>query len=306
MAIRNDNLGGTDWIEADTTLDGGINAVATTITVDDTTAFPSSGVLIINAEIMSYTGKTATTFTGVIRGIIGTTAAAHNDNDAVVFSEIVSSKDLNDTFNGIHDFAISNTVWWMNSNFYDVYDDFSSYTVGNAIVDATKYDTSTTGSGGTRVFDCQTNNSPGGSAQNARFRHAGGASGSPTTYLLKIINLSQNVHKHMKIRLILSHAAFSTITNTIAVSFNKGTNYDTLLTTTSGSFLSGIDVSTHIHMIAKSSNEYDCYVGSRLYRSVTDSSPEIWLRTTNSGTNEGSNVMEVRLNDIFENKYEVS
>jgi hypothetical protein len=48
---------------------------ATTITVDSTTAFPSTGILVITApgntaqaiEYVSYTGKTATTFTGVTR-----------------------------------------------------------------------------------------------------------------------------------------------------------------------------------------------------------------------------------------------
>lgn len=48
----------------------------TTITVASTSAFPSKGYLVIKREIVSYTGKTSTTFTGVTRGVGGTTAAA--------------------------------------------------------------------------------------------------------------------------------------------------------------------------------------------------------------------------------------
>jgi hypothetical protein len=66
-----------------TELDGGINASVTTITVDDTTAFASTGKIAIGTEEMTYTGKTATTFTGVTRGANGTTAASHLDNDKV-------------------------------------------------------------------------------------------------------------------------------------------------------------------------------------------------------------------------------
>jgi hypothetical protein len=56
--------------------------VATTLTVDDTTDFDASGFLRIEDEIIQYSGKTATTFTGCTRGVAGTTAAAHDvDNN---------------------------------------------------------------------------------------------------------------------------------------------------------------------------------------------------------------------------------
>ena len=54
-----------------------------TITVDSTTGFSSSGTLQINSEIFTYTGKTATTFTGVTRATSSTSAAAHAVDDAV-------------------------------------------------------------------------------------------------------------------------------------------------------------------------------------------------------------------------------
>lgn len=48
----------------------------TTITVASTTLFPSKGYIVVKREIISYTGTTATTFTGCTRGTGGTTAAA--------------------------------------------------------------------------------------------------------------------------------------------------------------------------------------------------------------------------------------
>jgi hypothetical protein len=64
---------------------------ATSITVDSTTGFPDQGTIEIYGlsaerptEIVSYTGKTATSFTGLTRGVMGSTAAEHW-NDAFVW-----------------------------------------------------------------------------------------------------------------------------------------------------------------------------------------------------------------------------
>lgn len=64
-------------------LNGAINAAVTTITVDSTTGFPSTGLVLINQELITYTGKNATQFTGCTRGTNGTTAASHLDNTLV-------------------------------------------------------------------------------------------------------------------------------------------------------------------------------------------------------------------------------
>jgi len=56
----------------------------TTITVDSTDGFPNTGTIKIDSEWIDYTGITSTTFTGCSRGAHGTTAAAHNDNTAVI------------------------------------------------------------------------------------------------------------------------------------------------------------------------------------------------------------------------------
>ena len=73
-----------------TLLNGAINAVVTTITVDSTTGFPSTGFVMIETEAIKYTGTTATTFTGCTRGADGTTAAVHGDNVAVYHSLVAA------------------------------------------------------------------------------------------------------------------------------------------------------------------------------------------------------------------------
>ncbi len=50
---------------------------------DYTLFFASSGSLQIESEIVSYTGKTATTFTGLTRGVSSTTAASHAAGKAI-------------------------------------------------------------------------------------------------------------------------------------------------------------------------------------------------------------------------------
>ena len=64
-----------------TLLDGAHTDVVTTITVDSTTGWLTAGAGRLNDEIFTYSGVTATTFTGVTRGAYGTTATAHSDND---------------------------------------------------------------------------------------------------------------------------------------------------------------------------------------------------------------------------------
>lgn len=67
-----------------TLLNGALNSSATTITVDSTTNYASSGMLKIDKELITYTGKTGTTFTTCTRAVEGSVAAAHTDNTEVL------------------------------------------------------------------------------------------------------------------------------------------------------------------------------------------------------------------------------
>jgi hypothetical protein len=67
-----------------TTLTAAMTNVSTTaIQVVSTAQFESAGHLLIGTELIAYTGKTSTTFTGITRGVYGTTNVAHNIGDAV-------------------------------------------------------------------------------------------------------------------------------------------------------------------------------------------------------------------------------
>jgi hypothetical protein len=68
-----------------TTLSGSHDDSVTTINVVSATTFPASGIAKIDSELLSYTGKTATSLTGVTRGFESTAAAAHTSGAAVSF-----------------------------------------------------------------------------------------------------------------------------------------------------------------------------------------------------------------------------
>lgn len=70
-----------------TTLSANISNVSTTpIQVASTTLFAPSGSLLIESELIGYTAKTPTTFTGITRGIYGTTNVAHTAGVAITES----------------------------------------------------------------------------------------------------------------------------------------------------------------------------------------------------------------------------
>ena len=68
---------------------------AGSITVKSTTGFSSSGTMQINSEIFTYTGISATAFTGVTRATSSTTAAAHTKGN--VLSEAWTERDTGRT-----------------------------------------------------------------------------------------------------------------------------------------------------------------------------------------------------------------
>ena len=101
------------FASAFSTLNGGISATATTITVADATSFPNAGGIIkIDSEEMVYNGVSSNTLTGVTRGYNGTTAATHNTGAnvgcaTVTVTDISNGVIQNDfvTFSGATAFA---------------------------------------------------------------------------------------------------------------------------------------------------------------------------------------------------------
>ena len=60
-----------------TTLTSNINNAVTTIPVASTTDFQNTGAILLGSEIITYAGRTATSFTGCTRGQYSSSAASH-------------------------------------------------------------------------------------------------------------------------------------------------------------------------------------------------------------------------------------
>ena len=107
--IKQENIGGVTKaiLELETTLNGAVTSTATSLTLTDASAFPSSGYIYVQtkptagsttetvfsqSEVIKYTGKSTHTLTGLTRGSSAptygltpqaSTATAHNDLDKV-------------------------------------------------------------------------------------------------------------------------------------------------------------------------------------------------------------------------------
>lgn len=90
----NTTIGGTGWgagpfggvsghTPASTTLSANITAGAATIPLTSAAGFPTSGYVVINGEVIQYTGIATNNLTGATRGLFGTTASSHTSGDTV-------------------------------------------------------------------------------------------------------------------------------------------------------------------------------------------------------------------------------
>ena len=70
--------------DGNTTLTNAISNNSTApIIVGSTADFPTSGWIVIGTEIISYTGKTSISFTGIARGVLGSTNVSHDAGSLV-------------------------------------------------------------------------------------------------------------------------------------------------------------------------------------------------------------------------------
>ena len=90
--------GGTTNNALTNALNSGITNSATTLTLNDATGFPTSGTILIDEELITYTGKSSNDLTGLTRGTNGTTAAAHSAADTVRLA--TGNTDSADDFTG--------------------------------------------------------------------------------------------------------------------------------------------------------------------------------------------------------------
>ena len=76
--------GGTEAGTFTSTLASSINTSVTTLTMASASSFPTSGRVVIGSEIITYTGVSGNTLTGLTRGALGTTAASHSSGATVI------------------------------------------------------------------------------------------------------------------------------------------------------------------------------------------------------------------------------
>jgi hypothetical protein len=74
---------GSFFFDFSTTLTGNITNIQTTIPVVTTSGFSSTGAIFIDAELITYTGITATSFTGCTRGAAGSPNKSHTSGTSV-------------------------------------------------------------------------------------------------------------------------------------------------------------------------------------------------------------------------------
>ena len=83
---------GSFIFDTSTTLTAGINSNTTApIPVESTTGFYDSGYIRIGTELIQYTGKTATTFTGITRGVAGSGGSTHSSGSGVSQAQVTAA-----------------------------------------------------------------------------------------------------------------------------------------------------------------------------------------------------------------------
>ncbi len=75
--------GGQQQGQFTSTLSSGINASVTSLTLASASSFASSGTVQIGTELITYTGNSGNTLSGLTRGASGTTAAIHSSGATV-------------------------------------------------------------------------------------------------------------------------------------------------------------------------------------------------------------------------------
>ena len=104
-------LNGALTTVGNTILSADLNSTATTISVASTAPLAASGSVLIDSEIISYSGVTATTLTGCTRAASGSTAASHVASTGVIqYSTVTINVADASTFTSTGVFAVGGEI----------------------------------------------------------------------------------------------------------------------------------------------------------------------------------------------------
>jgi hypothetical protein len=123
-----------------TTLTNSINSNSTLpIVVGSTTGFYTSGWLIIDSEIVAYTGVTPTSFTGITRGVAGSNGANHSAGTPLGMAQVTPATvtanvrmDITDFSSGVTLNTVNGEVTCANAGTYNFQFSVQVACAGNA------------------------------------------------------------------------------------------------------------------------------------------------------------------------------
>jgi len=231
--------------------------------------------------------------TGAVEFEACTSADVENNSLFLDISDnILKKKDNSGTVKKLS--GIESGVFWLDSELYDVYDDFSSYSTGTlstntnwTIIDADTYGTATivtsanAGGDGTQELDLS-----------AIAHDYGGGNYQTETVEIRTNLLGVDKHKYFFMKCFAAEYSSAWDGGTIQIKIGSSGTYYTLLTVSSGGAngsYGNVTTLSSIIVIAKGSNTYDLFFnGNLIASSITEVNPQIYIKV--SEKNFGSTV----------------
>jgi hypothetical protein len=144
MGSLTDAYHGAFIFDSSTTLTAGMNSNSTAaIQVVSTSGFYAPGYMRIGTEIIGYTGLTATTFTGITRGVAGSGGSNHSNGAAVSQAQFTPASvpaqvklDVTDLSNGVTLNPLTGDVTIVNAGVYNLQFSIQFENFSNNVEDA--------------------------------------------------------------------------------------------------------------------------------------------------------------------------
>lgn len=209
-------------------------------------------------------------------------------------SEILDSADLNDTIAALWDKVKTLTCFWLNSDLYDVYDDFNSYSTA-AFPTNSKWTIT-----GTANITATTN--AGGDTKELQVIASHTGSGSATS-TAKSILLADNKHTFARLYASTTRSGVdNATTGSGQVRFGNTGSYFSFLTGTNA----GTDSATSSVMVINTGTDaYDLYLGGKVvasYTSVAAVDAQLEIRAYADGATSATQTTYVYCDDVRQSK----
>lgn len=217
-------------------------------------------------------------------------------------SDNCSYADLNDTFDALFEFCAGQAVWYLNSNLYDVYDDFDSYSTGTFSTN-TDWEIIKGGeSGVTETAEIVESTNAGGSTKELKLTVQGDENyNNNATVTAKTINLPANKSFFCRIYAKLFHVVAD---DSSWARLRIGLGNATAITVmeSKNDFGVGTYAFLSVLVVAKGSNTYDVYVGGKKIISGTvQANPQLSIIAYGEGRS-GEGCANIYIDDVRSSK----